>query len=187
MPELKPGSGTRASLKANFSEFPNKPQAGETQWGTAMERANIRSVTRDYAINASTQGNAALVCDAKQRVGRHTSLLHSPEPPMFNFAHRAGSGGAAVERVVAPADCALTNRVFMQQSLIIRPTARTVDDHRVCLQVTVFNNSKQLFGSQNSVFNNPRQLAGVENSIVNNPGQMFGGRNSFFRCPFSGR
>jgi|SRR3954469_23471916 len=36
LPEIKPGSGTRTTFKAKFSEFPNKPRAEETQWGTAI-------------------------------------------------------------------------------------------------------------------------------------------------------
>jgi plastocyanin len=138
LPELKPGSGTRTSFKAKFSEFPNKPSAEETQWGTAipgLDAAPIKVVRviqfRAFDPNAKYPG-------------RLTYQLYGNDEEVF-LAHEV-TEAPSFQQVVQLKDVPsfLTPDLIRSAPLVTFPSKRLSGLSPRVMKMSVLNNSTHL-------------------------------------------
>jgi hypothetical protein len=138
LPELKPGSGTRTSFKARFSEFPNKPPAEETQWGTVipgLEAAPIK-VVRVIQFRAFDP-------DAKYP-DRLTYQLYGNEKEVF-LAHEVIEA-PSFQQVVQLKDVPsfLTPDLILSSPLVTFPSKRLASIPPRVMKMSVLSNGTHL-------------------------------------------
>lgn len=141
LPELKPGTGTRSTFKAKFSEFPNKPSAEETQWGTAIPGLDAAPIKIVRVIQFR-----AFDPDAKYP-DRLTYQLYGNANEVF-LAHEV-TEAPSFQQVVQLKDVPdfLTPGLIRSAPLVTFPTKRLARSPSVVMKTAVLNNSTHLLNA----------------------------------------
>jgi plastocyanin len=140
LPELKPG-GTRTSFKAKFSEFPNKPSAEETQWGTAIPGLDAVRIKIVRVIQFRAFDPNAKYPD------RLTYQLYGNEKEVF-LAHEV-TEAPSFQQVVQLKEIPnfLTPDLIRSAPLVTFPTKRLSAVPPVVMKTAVLNNSTHLLNA----------------------------------------
>jgi plastocyanin len=138
LPEIQPGTGKRTSFKAKFSEFPNKPGAEETQWGTTipgLEAAPIK-ITRIIQFRAYDP-------EAKYQE-RLTYQLYGNAQEVF-LAHEV-TEAPSFQQVVQLKDVPtfLTANIIYSSPLVVFPSKRIANAPSRIMKTAVLHNSTHM-------------------------------------------
>jgi len=141
LPEIMPGSGTRTTFKAQFSEFPGKPMGEETQWGTAIPGLGDVSIKLIRIIQFRL-----LEPDAKYPE-RLTYQLYGNAKEVF-LAHEV-TGAPSFQQVVQLKDVPgfLTPDLIRRSPLVTFPTKSLSSLPSVVMKMAVLSNGTHLFNA----------------------------------------
>ena len=141
LPEIKAGSKARTMFKAQFSEFPNKAGAEETQWGTAIPGLDAVTIKIVRIIQFRAFDNTAKYPD------RLTYQLYGNAKEVF-LAHEV-TEAPSFQQVVQLKDVPsfLTPDLIRSAPLVTFPTKRLSSTPSVVMKMAVLSNSTHLLNA----------------------------------------